>query len=100
MAGGGAAGTGGPGTGGPGTGGTTGTGGVVGLDASPDLRPDAGSQAKDAPPGDAAARQIWDRADTSGTPDTSIGLGDGGVPDAPADVALPAPDASCGRTCA
>ncbi|MGB8297563.1 MAG: hypothetical protein WCG85_19240 [Polyangia bacterium] len=95
---GGTAGTGGTtGTGGAvGTGGrsTGGTGGVVGPDASPDLRPDAGSGANDAPFGDTAAATDLRSGETSSAADTGNELGDSGAPEARADVALPVPDAS------
>jgi len=95
---GGRAGTGGTtGTGGAiGTGGssTAGTSGAVGPDASPDLRPDAGSGANDAPFGDIAAPTDLGSGETSSAADTSSVLGDSGVLDARADVALPVPDAS------
>jgi len=76
------------GTGGAGgTGGTTGAGGAVGPDASPDVRPDSDSDAKDTPPGDTAPD--LGSGETSGTADA---LRDSGAPDVPADVPSSSPD--------
>lgn len=70
-----------------GTGGssTAGTSGAVGPDASPDLRPDAGST---------TAPTDLGSGDTGSAADIGDVRGDSGAPDARADLALPAPDAS------
>jgi hypothetical protein len=73
-----------------GNGGTTGTGGVV-RDASPDLRPDAVSDAKDAVPDDSFAAPDRGSNDVGGVVDM---LGADSAPDVPADVPPPLLDAS------
>jgi len=78
------------GTGGTaGAGGTLGAGGAVGPDASPDVRPDAGSEVKDASSGDTVAPTDLGSSEASAGTDALV---DSRGPDLPADAPSSSPD--------
>jgi len=78
------------GTGGTtGAGGTIGAGGAAGPDASPNVRPDAGSEAKDASSGDTVAPTDLGSSEASAGADALV---DSRGPDVPADAPSASPD--------